>query len=53
MRAEPAAAALAGLVVLSQALGTREVAALVLVSAASAGVTRGRRETGVPGQPLE
>ena len=53
MSAEPAAAALAGLVVLSQALGAREVAALVLVSAASAGVTLGRRETGVPTQPLE
>ena len=53
MSAEPAAAALAGLVVLSQALGTREVVALVLVSAASAGVTLGRRETGVPTQPLE
>ena len=53
MSLEPAAAALAGLLVLSQALGTREVLALVLVSAASAGVTLGRRErTGVPTQPL-
>lgn len=57
MSAEPAAAALAGLVVLGQALGGREVVALVLVSAASAGVTLGRRDTGrgpgVPTQPLE
>ena len=53
MSLEPAAAALAGLLVLSQALGTREVLALVLVSAASAGVTLGRRErSGIPTQPL-
>ena len=46
MSLEPAAAALAGLLVLSQALGRREVVALLLVSAASAGVTLGRREPG-------
>lgn len=44
MSLEPAAAALAGLVVLGQRLGSREVVALVLVSAASVGITRGRRD---------
>lgn len=53
MSLEPAAAALAGLVVLSQALGPREVVALVLVSLASLGVTLGRREGALPPQPLE
>ena len=53
MSAEPAAAALAGLLVLSQELRAREVVALVLVSLASAGVTLGRREDLVPAQPLE
>ena len=53
MSLEPAAAALAGLVVLGQALGLREVAALLMVSLASAGVTLGRREGTVPAQPLE
>lgn len=56
MSLEPAAAALAGLVVLGQTLGTREVVALVLVSLASAGVTlgrRGEREGALPPQPLE
>ena len=53
MSLEPAAAAIAGLLVLSQALGLREVAALLLVSAASAGVTLGRRSDGLPVQPLE
>jgi inner membrane transporter RhtA len=53
MSLEPAAAAVAGLVVLGQALGARELAALLLVSLASAGVTLGRREDAVPAQPLE
>jgi inner membrane transporter RhtA len=53
MSVEPAAAALAGLVVLGQALHRRELVALVLVSLASAGVTLGRRGGGVPSQPLE
>ncbi len=53
MSLEPAAAALAGLLVLSQALGAREVAALLLVSLASLGVTLGRRTDTVPLQPLE
>jgi inner membrane transporter RhtA len=44
MSLEPAAAALAGLLVLHQRLGLREIAALVLVSLASLGVTMGRRE---------
>ena len=47
MSLEPAAAAVAGLVVLGQRLGTRELVALALVSLASAGVTLGRRA----GQP--
>jgi inner membrane transporter RhtA len=53
MSLEPAAAALAGLVVLGQALGLREVTALLLVSLASAGVTLGRREGAPAPQPLE
>lgn len=53
MSLEPGAAAVAGLVVLGQALGPRELAALVLVSLASLGVTLGRREDAVPAQPLE
>jgi inner membrane transporter RhtA len=44
MSLEPAAAAVAGLLVLHQRLGLREIAALVLVSLASLGVTMGRRE---------
>jgi inner membrane transporter RhtA len=53
MSLEPAAAAVAGLVVLGQQLGGRELVALLLVSLASAGVTLGRREGAVPPQPLE
>ncbi|MCA1722037.1 MAG: EamA family transporter, partial [Actinobacteria bacterium] len=53
MSLEPAAAAVAGLLVLDQALGSREVVALVLVSLASAGVTLARRGDAVPVQPLE
>lgn len=45
MSLEPAAAAVAGLLVLHQRLGAVEVAALLLVTLASAGVTLGRRET--------
>ena len=52
MSLEPAGAALAGFAVLGQALGAREVVALVLVSLASAGVTLARRDR-VPVQPLE
>lgn len=43
MSLQPAAAAVAGLLVLGQRLGAREVLALVLVSLASAGVTLSRR----------
>ena len=53
MSLEPAAAAAAGWVLLSQALGARELTALVLVSAASLGVTLGRRPDAMPLQPLE
>jgi inner membrane transporter RhtA len=53
MSLEPAAAALAGLVVLGQRLQPRALVALGLVSAASAGVTLARRESAVPAQPLE
>ena len=53
MSLEPAAAAIAGLLVLSQRLGVREVVALVAVSLASVGVTLGRREGQLPPQPLE
>ena len=44
MSLEPAAGAVAGLLVLHQRLGPREVTALVLVSLASVGVTVGNRE---------
>ncbi len=53
MSLEPGAAAIAGLLVLDEALGTREVLALLLVSVASVGVTLVRRTTGPPLQPLE
>jgi inner membrane transporter RhtA len=53
MSLEPAAAALAGLLVLGQRLGPRELVALVLVSVASLGVTLGRREGQQPVAPLE
>jgi inner membrane transporter RhtA len=53
MSLEPAAAAVAGLLLLSQTLGARELVALVLVSLASAGVTLGRREGELPPQPLD
>ncbi len=54
MSLEPAAAAVAGLVVLGEALGPREVVALVLVSLASAGITLARRRADrVPVQPLD
>ena len=43
MSLEPAAAAVAGLLVLDQHLGGRELVALVLVSLASVGVTLGQR----------
>jgi inner membrane transporter RhtA len=53
MSLEPGAAAVAGLVLLDQQLHLREVTALLMVSAASAGVTLARRDDGVPPQPLE
>jgi inner membrane transporter RhtA len=53
MSLEPGAAAVAGLVVLDQALDGREVAALVLVSVASVGITLGRRGDQPAPQPLE
>jgi inner membrane transporter RhtA len=53
MSLEPAAAALAGLLVLGQALAARELVALVLVSLASIGITVGRRRTDVPPPPLD
>ena len=57
MALEPAAAALAGWALLREALGAREVVALLMVSVASAGVTlgirQGRRDAGEPAlQPL-
>jgi inner membrane transporter RhtA len=53
MSLEPAAAAIAGLVVLDQVLGTRELVALLLVSVASVGVTLSRRSDERAPQPLE
>jgi inner membrane transporter RhtA len=44
MSLEPAAAAIAGLLVLHQRLGGPEIVALVLVTVASAGVTLAQRE---------
>jgi inner membrane transporter RhtA len=52
MSLEPAAAALAGLVILGQRLAAHQLAALALVSLASAGVTLGRRQR-TPLQPME
>ncbi len=52
MSLEPGAAALSGLLVLGQALHLREVVALLLVSAASAGTTLSRPDERVL-QPLE
>jgi inner membrane transporter RhtA len=51
MSLEPAAAAIAGLFILHQRLGPREIAALVLVSLASLAVTLGRRESVPPAAP--
>jgi inner membrane transporter RhtA len=53
MSLEPAAAATAGFLVLGQELGPVEVAALLMVSLASAGITLGRREGQPPLEPLE
>ena len=53
MSLEPAAAAVAGLVVLGEALGPRELLALLLVSLASAGITLAGAREGPPVQPLE
>ncbi len=53
MSLEPAAAAIAGLIVLGQVLGTRELVALAAVSAASVGVTYARRSDQPAPQPLE
>lgn len=53
MSLEPAAAAVAGWVILRQALSRRELLALAVVSIASLGVTLGRRTDALPLQPLE
>jgi inner membrane transporter RhtA len=53
MSLEPAAAALAGLVVLGQRLGPRELVALAFVSVASLGVTLGQRAGRRPVVPHE
>jgi len=53
MSLEPAAAAVAGLLVLGEELGGREVLALLLVSLASGGITLARRKDELPVQPLE
>jgi inner membrane transporter RhtA len=53
MSLEPAAAAVAGLLFLGQRLHAREAAALLMVSAASAGVTLSGRDGAVAPQPLE
>jgi inner membrane transporter RhtA len=53
MSVEPAAAAIAGLVVLDERLGARDVVALLLVSAASAGITLTHRTRGADPTPVE
>jgi inner membrane transporter RhtA len=53
MSLEPAAAAIAGLLLLHQKLGLRELAALTLVSLASVGITLGRGDGQLPRLPLE
>jgi inner membrane transporter RhtA len=53
MSLEPAAAAVAGLLVLGEELGGREVVALLLVSLASGGITLAREKGELPVQPLE
>ncbi|WP_127505833.1 EamA family transporter [Actinoplanes solisilvae] len=45
MSLEPAAAAIAGLLILHQRLGTGEIVALILITLASAGVTLARRRS--------
>jgi inner membrane transporter RhtA len=50
---QPGAAAIAGWLILDQALGGRQVAALIMVSSASAGITLGRKEGAPPMAPLE
>jgi inner membrane transporter RhtA len=47
MSLEPAVAALAGLIVLGQALSAREIVGIALVVAASAGASRGIGEAPV------
>ena len=53
MSLEPAAGAVAGLLILGQRLNGRELVALAIVSIASLGVTLGRADEPVPLQPLE
>jgi inner membrane transporter RhtA len=53
MSLEPGAAAVTGLLFLGQRLHLRELAALLMVSAASVGVTLADRDNAVPAQPLE
>ena len=48
MSLEPAMAAIAGFIVLSQDLAAREVTAIALVVAASAGAARGARADAQP-----
>lgn len=53
MSLEPAAAAIAGLLFLHQALGLREIAAIAAISVASLGVTLGRRSEDLPAAPVD
>jgi len=48
MSLEPAAAAVAGLLILHQRLGFAELVALILITFASAGVTLARRDRSTP-----
>jgi inner membrane transporter RhtA len=51
MSLQPAAAAIAGLLILDQRLGVREIVALVMVSAASTGITLSRRDSPISTTP--
>jgi len=52
MSLQPAAASVSGLIILNQRLGVHELAALGMVTVASAGVTLANKDKAVPADPL-
>lgn len=52
MSLQPAAASISGLIILNQRLGVPELAALAMVTVASAGVTMANKDKAVPQDPL-